>query len=56
MKPFTGDCRFSSCLHDKEPQCGVKEAVGKGLISEGRYQRYLTILKELEEKRLREYD
>jgi ribosome biogenesis GTPase len=56
MKPFTGDCRFTSCLHDKEPQCGVKEAVGKGLISGGRYQRYLTILKELEEKRLREYD
>lgn len=56
MLPFAQNCRFNSCLHSKEPDCGVKEAVAKGLISEGRYLRYLTILKELEEKRLREYD
>ncbi len=56
MQPFAHSCRFTSCLHAKEPDCGVKEAVSKGYISEGRYQRYLTILKELEEKRLREYD
>ncbi len=56
MRPFFEGCRFSSCLHDKEPQCGVKDALAEGGISEGRYQRYLTILKELQEKRLREYD
>lgn len=56
MHPFIEGCRFTSCLHDKEPQCGVKDAVASGHISEGRYQRYLTILKELQEKRLREYD
>lgn len=56
MRPFFQDCRFSSCLHDKEPHCGVKDAVGQGKISVGRYQRYLTILKELQEKRLHEYD
>lgn len=56
MRPFFDGCRFSSCLHDREPQCGVKDAVAQGKISEGRYQRYLTILKELQEKRLREYD
>lgn len=57
MRPFAQNCRFNnSCLHAEEPNCGVKEAVAKGLISEGRYKRYLTILKELKEKRLREYD
>lgn len=56
IRPFADGCRFLSCLHDREPQCGVKDAVARGDISEGRYQRYLTILKELQEKRLREYD
>lgn len=56
MSSYAQNCRFTSCLHAEEPKCGVKEAVAKGLISEGRYQRYLTILKELEEKRLHEYD
>jgi ribosome biogenesis GTPase len=49
-------CRFTGCLHDKEPGCGVKEAVLKGIISEGRYQRYLTILKELQEMKEKRYD
>ena len=49
-------CRFNGCLHDKEPDCGVKEAVLKGIISEGRYQRYLTILKELQELKEKRYD
>lgn len=49
-------CRFNGCLHDKEPDCGVKEAVLKGMISEGRYQRYLTILEELQEMKEKRYD
>ena len=56
MKPYSQECRFTSCLHDKEPGCGVKDAVNGGRINERRYQRYLTILKELQEKRLHEYD
>jgi len=56
MSPFVNNCHFTSCTHAHEPRCGVKDAVASGYISEGRYQRYLTILKELEEKRLREYD
>jgi ribosome biogenesis GTPase len=35
-----GKCRFSGCSHVNEPDCGVKEAVGEGIISGGRYQRY----------------
>jgi len=40
-------CRFSSCLHYKEPQCAVKQAVLTGEIAEGRYGSYLAILEEL---------
>ncbi|MDU2066755.1 MAG: ribosome small subunit-dependent GTPase A [Sporomusaceae bacterium] len=39
-------CKFSSCLHDKEPQCQVKEAVAQGRISSSRYENYVTILHE----------
>ncbi len=56
FREFSDQCRFTGCLHDKEPQCGVKEAVSKGLIHEGRYQRYLTILKELQEMKEKKYD
>ena len=54
--PYTGECRFLSCLHDREPGCGVKHAVKTGKVVEGRYRRYLEILQELKEKRAKKYD
>lgn len=56
MNGFASQCRFGSCLHENEPQCGVKDAVRQGLINQDRYQRYLMILKELKEMRGKEYD
>lgn len=56
IRSFAEDCRFTSCLHDKEPDCGVKQAVSQGKISKNRYQRYLEILKKLQEKRSQKYD
>jgi ribosome biogenesis GTPase len=56
MAPYRKACRFTSCLHADEPDCAVKEAVDKGLISNDRYQRYLQILKEIQEKRSKKYD
>jgi ribosome biogenesis GTPase len=56
MSPYRKACRFTSCLHADEPDCAVKEAVDKGLISNDRYQRYLQILKEIQEKRSKKYD
>jgi ribosome biogenesis GTPase len=47
------NCRFPNCMHDKEPQCGVKEAVGAGKISSIRYEFYLSLLNEL--KSIRRY-
>ncbi|NLK87767.1 MAG: ribosome small subunit-dependent GTPase A [Clostridiaceae bacterium] len=38
--PHIYQCRFTGCSHVNEPDCGVKEAVGLGSISRGRYQRY----------------
>ena len=39
MKPYAQECRFNSCLHAQEPDCGVKHAVQQGKISQNRYQR-----------------
>ncbi len=41
------DCRFSTCLHMKEPECGVKNAVKSGLISKNRYKNYRYLYDEL---------
>lgn len=53
---YASGCKFTSCTHAHEPNCSVKDAVNKGLISNNRYQRYLEILKELYEKRSKKYD
>ncbi|MFA6809242.1 MAG: ribosome small subunit-dependent GTPase A [Eubacteriales bacterium] len=47
---YRTNCRFKSCLHDKEPDCAVKEAVKSGKIMMGRYENYLYFLKEVIEK------
>lgn len=45
-------CKFKGCLHFKEPNCSVKDAVAKGLINEVRYNSYLSILDEIMKIRL----
>ena len=42
--PCFGKCRFSGCLHDKEPDCAVKQAVQQGEIAASRYESYLSML------------
>lgn len=56
MRPYLGLCRFSECIHDKEPDCAVKEALLGKSITARRYERYLTLLHELTEKRKHKYD
>ncbi|MBR6801856.1 MAG: ribosome small subunit-dependent GTPase A [Eubacteriaceae bacterium] len=41
------DCKFSTCLHLKEPDCNVKNAVKEGLISKLRYKNYRYLYEEL---------
>ena len=49
------NCFFSSCLHQKEPRCAVKQAVLTEEISPGRYASYLALLQELQETHARRF-
>ncbi|MDD4575630.1 MAG: ribosome small subunit-dependent GTPase A [Bacteroidales bacterium] len=44
MRPFMNQCKYHNCTHLYEPQCAVKDAVEKGVISPSRYESYLGIL------------
>jgi ribosome biogenesis GTPase len=44
-----GDCRFRGCVHRAEPGCRVKAAVEEQSVDSGRYERYLSLLKEAED-------
>lgn len=44
-----GYCRFGGCSHTKEPDCGVKDAVAKGLVSDLRYKNYCLLYQELKD-------
>lgn len=52
---FSHDCKFRGCLHDSEPNCGVKQALDHGLISKERYEHYLMNLQEVKKKEERKY-
>lgn len=45
----TDSCRFKGCSHTGEPDCAVRELYNEGKISEGRYNRYIELYKELKE-------
>jgi len=47
------DCRFSSCIHQNEPNCAVKKAVDNGEITEYRYKNYLSLLEEIQNRKPR---
>ncbi|HYE80583.1 MAG TPA: ribosome small subunit-dependent GTPase A [Clostridia bacterium] len=47
------NCYFQNCVHDKEPECGIKEAVEHGEISRTRYDFYISLLNSL--KSIRRY-
>ena len=53
--PYEGGCRFQGCVHSMEPGCAVKEAVQAGRISRERYDSYLQLYRELQEKEKRRY-
>ncbi|MCR4963386.1 MAG: ribosome small subunit-dependent GTPase A [Firmicutes bacterium] len=43
-------CRFQGCRHDREPGCRVRQAALDGDIDEQRYQRYVAILRQAQER------
>jgi ribosome biogenesis GTPase len=47
-------CRFQDCLHQREPDCAVRTAVGAGQVTERRYESYrrlLNLVRQLTERR-----
>ncbi len=48
--PYRENCRFRSCLHHQEQDCSVRQAVADKSIDQGRYQRYITFLQEIQER------
>lgn len=54
FEDFDHSCKFGSkCLHENEPQCGVKEAVERNEIPVNRYESYLQLLGEIRENKKR---
>lgn len=49
FKKYLGECRFCDCKHLKEPNCAIKENIGKNIFSQ-RYERYTKLLNEILEK------
>lgn len=50
-----GKCRFSSCMHQNEPECALKMGIQDGTIDQERYQSYLELLQELQENWAKRY-
>ncbi len=51
--PYEPECRFIGCSHIGEPDCGVKNALAEGKISQVRYDNYVMIYEEM--KNIRKY-
>ena len=44
FRDHLGHCAFNDCTHLHEPRCGLRRAVGEGLVSEERYDSYRRLL------------
>ena len=54
--PYDEKCRFLPCMHYKEPDCAVKQAVEAGKIHPLRHERYVALLEEMNERWQKRYD
>lgn len=50
FKEHANNCEFVGCTHIKELNCGIKDAIKLGKISENRYNRFCKIYLEIKEK------
>ena len=51
MRAQLNQCRYHNCRHTHEPGCAVQAAVEAGLIAPSRYQSYLSILADEDNRR-----
>jgi ribosome biogenesis GTPase len=49
--PYRKYCDFTSCRHDREPRCGIRDAVDNGDIHPDRYESYIRLYDELNNSR-----
>lgn len=47
FEEYNHECKFRGCLHFKEPQCAVKNAVENGDVNKYRYEFYIRTLEEI---------
>lgn len=52
FEEYGQECRFLTCSHINEPDCGVKSAVEQGIISRIRYDNYVLMYEELDHKKI----
>jgi ribosome biogenesis GTPase len=50
LRALLNTCKYPDCLHVREPQCAVRDALAEGVVTKFRYESYLRILKQLEEE------
>lgn len=55
FQEYLNGCKFSGCLHYKEPSCSLKNAVEKNLINKERYAFYVKTLEDIINRRIK-YD
>ena len=48
---LSAGCRFRECSHTHEPDCSVKQAAADGELLPSRYENYLQLLSEIENRR-----
>lgn len=53
MRERKHDCKFRGCMHDKEPNCAIKQAVTDDEITDYRYEHYLEFLQEIKSRKPR---
>ena len=47
FRHLSRDCRYSDCMHINEPECAVKDALQRGIISASRYDSYKAMTEEV---------
>lgn len=50
IRKFHGACKFSNCSHKNEPNCALKQAIADGKLIQQRFNNYLRMIEEFNEK------
>ena len=51
MREYLGKCKYDDCIHIKEPECSVLDALELGKISKSRYESYVRMIEEIRKKK-----